>query len=389
MEIAIDYPKRIQRIRSLMKEKGIDILVATRGKSLTYIGGAFIPWRSTAIISADGYAGINTLLMDAQRIKEDSWLDDITGCAPLPGIELWEVTVAKIRELGGQNAVIGVELGHSPRVIAGYLFATELEYLKEALPEATFVNALDIIDTATYVKEPQEIRLMRQAAAIADAAQARCMESLCIGMTEQEIAGIGEMEMRRLGSEFHWPVTGSNEIASGYRTAYPLGGCTPPADKIIQPYENILIDLHPTYRLYYADLSHNYIIGKPSADQERLADVYLAAAETLIAGLKTGNTIGKVWKSVMDVVEKAGYAQFTLPAFGHGLGVIGHEWYPAIVDNDEFRDLVLETDVVEVAALVINVPGTGGMRLECPVRVTPHGGEPLCKTPLSLTVIDY
>jgi hypothetical protein len=49
---------------------------------------------------------------------------------------------------------------------------------------------------------------------------------------------------------------------------------------------------------------------------------------------------------------------------------------------------VLQEDVVEVAAMVINVPDVGGMRLECPVRVTPAGGEMLTTTPLELTVLD-
>ena len=38
--------------------------------------------------------------------------------------------------------------------------------------------------------------------------------------------------------------------------------------------------------------------------------------------------------------------------------------------------------------MVINVPGVGGMRLECPVRVTAAGGEMLTTTPLELTVLD-
>ena len=61
---------------------------------------------------------------------------------------------------------------------------------------------------------------------------------------------------------------------------------------------------------------------------------------------------------------------------------------PAIINSDEFRDVVLEEDVVEEAALVMNVPGVGGMRLECVVRVTPGGGEMLNATPLKLTVLE-
>ena len=339
-------------------------------------------------ISKDGYAGLNTLLMDAERIKDDSWMDNVIPYAPLPGMDLWEITVAQVKSMGFENSVIGLEMGHSPRVGAGYLFATEYAYLKEHLPNAKFVDALDLMDEVTFVKDPEEVKLMRHAAAIADAAQERTREALYVGISEQEIAGIGEMEMRRLGSEYHWPVTGSNEIASGYRTWYPLGGCTPPTDKVVQRGESILIDMHPTYKQYYSDLSHNYIIGKPSPEQQKLADAYLDAAETLIGALKAGSTVGQVWEAVNDRVTKSGYVGFTLPGFGHGLGVIGHEWFPAIVNNDEFRDVVLEENVVEVAALVINVPEVGGMRLECPVRVTASGGEMLCKTPLALTVLD-
>ncbi len=388
MDIHIDYAGRVERMREAMKSRGIDLFLATRGKSVNYIAGAFVPWRSVLLASQEGYLALHTLLMDAERVRDDSWMENVVPCAPLPGAELWEVAVRKIRELGLERATIGVELGHSPRMIAGYLFATEYEYLKEQLPEARFVNALDLMDEVTYVKEPGEIKLMRQAAAIADAAQEKICESLYVGISELEIAGIGELEMRRRGSEFHWPVTGSSEIASGYRSWYAVGGCTPPTDKLVQRGESLLVDMHPTYKQYYSDLSHNYVLGKPSLEQQKLADAYLAACETLVASLKAGSTIGDVFKKVSDELSRSDYRRYTLPGFGHGLGVVGHEWYPPIIDSDEVRDLVLQEDVVEVAAMVINVPGVGGMRLECPVRVTPSGGEMLTTTPLELTVLD-
>jgi Xaa-Pro aminopeptidase len=384
----LDYPKRVTRTCAAMEKHGVDLLLATRSKSVTYLGGAFIPWRSVVIVSRDGWVGLNTLLMDVARIKDDSWIENLNGCAPIQGLELWEVTLEWIRDNGFEEATIGVELGHSPRMTAGFLFATEYDYLRENLPKAKFVNAVALTDEISYIKDEEEIKIMRHAGAIADAAQARVKENLYVGISEMEIAGIGEMEMRRLGSEFHWPVTGSNEIASGYRTWYPWGGCTPPTPKIVQRGESLLVDMHPTYRNYYSDLSHNYILGKPSPAQQKLADVYLETCETLIESFKAGTRIGDVCTRVMAVLERTGYAEWALPGFGHGLGVIGHEWYPAVLNNDEFCDVVLEENVVEVAAVVINVPDVGGMRLEVPVRVTPHGGEMLCTTPLELTVLD-
>ena len=388
MNAYIDYAGRIKKIQEEMKKSNLDLFVGTRTVSLSYVAGAFIPWRSAVIVSKDGDVGLISMLLDCERLKNESWLSNISPYAPLPGMDLMDLIINFIKQHGAEKGRIGVELGHSPRGNTGYLFATEYELLKNALPQATFVNAINIVDRACYIKEPGEIKLLCQAAAIADAAIDCVKNSLDIGMTEAQIAGIGEMELRRLGSEYHWAVTGSSEVASGYRATYAMNGTTQPTQKILQSGENLIVDLHPLYQLYPSDLAHNFIIGKPSPEQRKLADAYLATAETIVRNFKAGNKVGDVCKAVMDKVTGLGYTQYTIPSFGHGLGVFGHEWYPAIVNNDEFRDVVLEENVVEVAFLAMTVPGVCGMRLECPVLVTKNGGEMLCKTPLDLTVLD-
>lgn len=388
MNTYIDYAKRITNIREEMAKSDLDLFVGTRTVSLSYVAGAFIPWRSAVIVSKDGYAGLVSMLLDCERLKNESWVSNISPYAPLPGMDLMDLVIHFIRQNGAEKGRIGVELGHSPRGNTGYLFATEYELLKNALPEATFVNAIHVVDRASYIKEPGEIKLMRQAAAMADAGIKCVRDSIDVGMMETEIAGIGEMELRRLGSEYHWAITGSSEVASGYRATYAMNGTTQPTQKMVQKGENIIVDLHPLYQLYPSDLAHNFILGTPSAEQRKLADAYLKTAETIVRNFKAGNKVGDICKTVMDLVTELGYAQYTIPSFGHGLGVFGHEWYPAIVNNDEFRDVVLEENVVEVAFLAMTVPGVCGMRLECPVLVTKDGGEMLCKTPLDLTMID-
>jgi Xaa-Pro aminopeptidase len=44
--------------------------------------------------------------------------------------------------------------------------------------------------------------------------------------------------------------------------------------------------------------------------------------------------------------------------------------------------------MIEIAAIVLNKPGVGGMRLEVPVLITRDGNEPLNKTPIEPTVIE-
>ncbi|MBN1880646.1 MAG: aminopeptidase P family protein [Deltaproteobacteria bacterium] len=388
MNVQFDYQKRIEKIHEEMEKEGIDLLVATRPKSINYIAGAFVPWRSVVLVSRDGYVGLNTILHDYARVSDESWLSNITPTGPAPGMELWEVTVRQIIENGLDKGVIGIELGHSPRIMTGWIMATERDYLVESLPKATFTNACPVTDRALYIKEPGEVKLLRQASAIADAGQERVRESVRIGMSETEIAGIAELELRKKGSEFHWAVTGSTEIASGYRSCYPMGGCNPASEKLVQRGETLMVDIHPTYRHYYADLAHNYILGKPTPEQQKLSDAYTSAVELLVSSFKAGSKIGDVFKTVNEELTRTGYAPYTVPCYGHGIGIIGHEWYPAIMDNDEFRDIVLEENVVEVAFMQMNVPGVGGMRLEANVLVTAAGGEMLHKTPLRPTVLD-
>ncbi len=90
----------------------------------------------------------------------------------------------------------------------------------------------------------------------------------------------------------------------------------------------------------------------------------------------------------MEHLNSVGYARYALAAFGHGIGIVGHEWYPAITSGEEFAHLTFEPNMAEVAALVINRPGVGGVRLECPVIITDDGNEVLTKTPANTTIID-
>lgn len=388
MNISINHHKRIERIREILGKKDIDLLIGTRIVSVTFVAGAFVPWRAAALVSKDGHVELINFLIDQERVKAESWLSNITAYAPIPGMDMLDLAVFQIKANGLDKARIGVELGHSPRGNTGYLTSTEYDLLKEKLPDARFVNANDVIDRACYIKDPEEIMLMKQATAMADSAIACVRDSIGFGMTEAEVVGIGEMELRRLGSEYHWAVTGSTEAASGYRTAYNMCGTTQPTGKILQAGDNFIVDFHPLYRTFMSDLAHNFILGKPTPGQQKLADAYLSAAETLVKKMKAGRTVGEVWQSVNDNLTKSGYIQYTVPFFGHGLGVLGHEWYPPIGNSEEFTGIVLEENVIEVGFLSMTVPGIGGMRLECPVQVTPAGGEMLASTPLAVTVVD-
>jgi len=385
VNIHLDRTARHARIRAELERQGIDVMIGSRPGTVSYMAGAYLPWRSVALVPRDGEPVVFTFLIDQARIEHESWLDEVVAYVPQPGADLWDLVIARLRAWGLDRARIGLELGHSIRTQQGYLTSTELDTIRAALPDANFVDALPVVDRVAFIKEPGEIALMRQSTAMADAAIARVGEQIEVGMTETMVAGIGEMELRRLGSEYHWSVTGGSEVASGYRAAWPFCGTTPASQKILQAGENVIVDFHPCHRGYLSDLGHNIFLGEMNAEQRRLADAFGDAAHVLVDAIRVGSTVRDVCRAVTAELDRSGYLPHAIPIYGHGIGMIGNEWYVALVDNEEFGSIVLEENVVEIAFLCVTIPGVAGFRLECPVLATPSGGELLCSTPLRPT----
>jgi len=386
-----DHKARLKKIQAKMDEQDIDVLIATRLSTVGYVFGAFVPWRGVAVIPREGEPQLYVLGLDSERVKDDSFFKNVTGVAPLPGMTMWDQILSYLRAKGLEKGRIGVELGHSPIRIETFLLASEYEILREAFPQATFKNATDFLNEIFIIKDEAEIECFRQAAEICDLGLGVVLKQMKVGMRETEVAGIAEYAMRKAGSELNWTFTGGQEIGSGARTAYFWGGCTPPTRKRIERGDNVLLDVHAMYNLYLGDLARNAIMGEPTPEQRDLAKAFVASCNLLLESLKPGVTYGEVADKMDAFMDRTGYRQYALPGYGHGIGILGNEYYPVVVNSsvpyESKGDLVLQPNMVEVAALVLNKPGVGGMRMEMTVLITKNGNEPLNKVPFEPAII--
>jgi len=386
-----DHKARLKKIQAKMDEQDIDVLIATRLSTVGYVFGAFVPWRGVAVIPREGEPQLYVLGLDSERVKDDSFFKNVTGVAPLPGMALWDQILSYLRAKGLEKGRIGVELGHSPIRIETFLLASEYEILREAFPQATFKNATDFLNEIFIIKDEAEIESFRRAAEICDLGLGVVLKQMRVGMTETEVAGIAEYAMRKAGSELNWTFTGGQEIGSGARTAYFWGGCTPPTRKRIERGDNVLLDVHAMYNLYLGDLARNAIMGEPTPEQRELAKAFVASCNLLLESMKPGVTYGEVADKMDAFMDRTGYRQYALPGYGHGIGILGNEYYPVVINSsvpyESKGDLVLQPNMVEVAALVLNKPGVGGMRMEMTVLITKNGNEPLNKVPFEPAII--
>jgi Xaa-Pro aminopeptidase len=392
----IDFPTRIKSIQREMAKDGVDVYLGSRLRTLSWT----TDWRSYIVIPADGLPTAFTFVIDAARAGDDSWLDaeHVLGFAPMGGQDqITAVSELIIKHLKGKKGTVGVEAGMSNYLPEGNLTHYEYQAFENALPGVKLINALDIIDRLAVIKEPGEINRFRKAGAMADAGHVAVYNAIINGgfnkYTETEIAGIAAMGMREAGSTWEWSFTGGNEIASGYRTGYMGGACTPPTEKRLIPSEAFTVDLHSTYRLCVGDHTHNYLLAPATERQQWHARNFVDIVSLVLKTYKPGITPSSLADEMLIFCEERGFAEYMVPGFEHGIGMLGDEW--RIGRNDgpfpywTNPDHVYEPNEMLICAMQYACPEERiGFRYENAILITKDGCETMSKTPLGVEMID-
>jgi len=396
-EITINWKQHIKKYQAAMEELNLDFCILTRVKSITYLAGCFVPWKSYIFLPKEGAGDpiLYTVLLDVERVKNDGQLQ-VEGWGPLKGFYIEKklqraAKKAGLFEVKGTPPRIGVEMGLDICVTGQLLSYTEAELLKHIFPGCSLVDFNEKTERIQFIKEPEEIEMLRKASEITDIGQLAVKKALLERakgkkFTENEIAGIGTLAMRKGGSNYEWTFTGSQEIGSGYRASWTFNGCTPATNKVVEEGESLLVDLHSEYGCYLGDLSHNYILGNCQPELKKFNDVYEQLCYTLIDNMYPGNTFDNCYDEVRKIADKEGNANDLFFGLGHGIGCIGNESWPVVVPGKDWGSMLFEENMVEIAAIVFNHPGLGGLRLEVPTLITQTGAEVLPKTAFE---VDY
>jgi len=397
-EIKIDWEGHAKKYQAAMEDLNLNFCLLTRVKSITYLSGCFVPWKSYIFLPREdqGDPELFTVLLDVERVKAESALKKVSGWGPMKGF-YWEKKVQSAAKKSGvfnpkgKPPRIGVELGVDICVTGQMLSYTEAEQLKMLFPGCELIDFNDKTERIQFIKEPEEIAMLREASRITDIGQKAVKVALSERptgkfFTENEIAGIGTKAMRDAGSNYEWTFTGNQEIGSGYRASYTFNGCTPATNKKVKEGESLLVDLHSETGCYLGDLSHNYVLGKCPPELKSFNDVYEQLCYTLIDNMTPGTTFDECYQAVRKVADEAGYANDLFFGLGHGIGIIGNESWPVVVPGKDWGHMVFEENMVEIAAVVFNHPGLGGLRLESPTLITSKGADVLPKTPFE---VDY
>jgi Xaa-Pro aminopeptidase len=254
----------------------------------------------------------------------------------------------------------------------------DFQRLNEDGSRWTWRPTTDLVERLRASKEPREVDSIRLAGVIATSALEKTLGELRAGLTENEVAGMLEQNLRNAGSD-GFPF--STIVASGERSALPHARA---GSRPIAPGDFVLLDFGAVYEGYCADVTRTVVVGRAS---ERQRDVYEAVKEanerarSLIAPGMTGQQADAIARNALTA---RGFGEAFGHGLGHGLGIEVHE-APRL-------SRVAEGHLPEGAVVTIEpgvyLPGWGGVRIEDDVHLVNGGAVLLTEFPRELIELD-
>jgi Xaa-Pro aminopeptidase len=238
--------------------------------------------------------------------------------------------------------------------------------------------AAQLIDTLAQMrrqKDADELAVLRKCMRASEAGHDWARRNIRAGMTELDVyCGVNTACILAAGQPVI--VYGDFAVSPGPERR---GG--PPTGRVLEPGDMFILDFSVVIHGYRSDFTNTLVVERqPTADQQRLCDLCLAAMAAGEKELRAGRACLTVYEAVRNVFDRAGMAEYFPHHAGHGLGLT-HPEAPYIVR--QASETLLAGDVVTLEP-GLYVPGIGGIRIEHNYLVTETGFEQLSNHVIAL-----
>ncbi|QFT89757.1 putative peptidase [Bacillus sp. THAF10] len=351
---------KLTKLRESFQSAGVDALLVTSAKNRQYLTG-FTGSAGLAIISEDRAVFITDFRYTEQAAKQ------------CEGFEIVQHKGGLVEEIANVVKDLGIsKLGFEQDHVT---FSTYLSY-KTGI-QADLVPVSGVIEKLRLIKSEQEIKILKEATQIADAAFEHILTYIKPGLTELEVSNELEFFMRKQGAKCS---SFDIIVASGYRSALPHGVAS---DKVIEKGEFVTMDFGAHYKGLNSDITRTIAVGEPTDELRTIYNIVLEAQLRGMKGIKAGITGREADALTRDYITEKGYGEYFGHSTGHGLGMEVHEG-PSLSTKS---DTVLEPGMVVTVEPGIYVAGLGGVRIEDDTVVTETGNETLSFSTKELIIL--
>ena len=373
-----EYDLRIQKLRELMSEKDLDMIILTSMHNIAYYSGfiycsfgrpygCVITSKKIITISANIDASQPWRRSHCDNIIYTDWKRD----------NFLKSIVSTI----GKDATpksIGVENDH--------LTIEMSKKFKSIFNISVFKDISHNLMNLRMIKSKEEIEIIKNGARIADLGAAEIVKHIKEGQTEIEIAIAGRDRMER-------------EIAKTYPNAEYMdtwvwfqsgintdGAHNPKTNRRLKNGDILSLNTFPMISGYYTALERTLFLKDVDEASLKAWEANVKVHERGIELIKPGAKCSEICEELNNLFEELGYLQFRTFGYGHSFGVLSHFYgREAGLELREDIETVLEPNMVISMEPMIMIPndkpGAGGYREHDILIINENGAENISKFP--------
>lgn len=353
--------ERVERLRKLLDEHSFDAILIGSDYNRRYMSG-FTGSSGMVFITQE-----SCYLLTDFRYRTQAPMQ----AAGFTIVEHGQNPIDNVRELLGLAGIKRLAFEQDHVVFSQY------KAWSDSLPGIELQPSGPLVEKLRMIKDEAELRIMQEAANLADKTFSHISNVIKPGMKESDIALEMEVFMRSHGASSS---SFDTIVASGERSALPHGTAS---DRIIGRDEFVKLDFGAYYHGYCSDITRTVVVGKPSDKHREIYSIVLEAQLHCLANIKPGMSGREADALARDVIAKYGYGDLFGHGTGHGLGMEVHE-APRL---SKFGDTILTPGMTVTVEPGIYVPGFGGVRIEDDIVITETGIKILTSSPKELIIL--
>ncbi len=306
---------RYERVRSLMKGRGVDLLIAgMRDDNVRFFTGPyyrtlmsdyiFFPKEGDPSLLM-GALGRTYLLFVYDRIEEYMWIKDRKLFTP-------ENVASDINKFEASKGTIAIaDLSLLPQGV--------YQLLRKSFPDAELIDGADIMVEARKLVTDEDIKILEKTADIADACYEEVKRITKPGVYDYEVIAAWEYLAK---SKFNYE--GALVNIMGVHPFDPINGTFhPTVPHFIHFGDQVIFEITPVYYGYTIQLARQVAIGENKKEISELYEVTKAAHRAGVEMLRPGVKMSEVNKAMEKVIIDAGYLPTSVTKSGpngHAMG---------------------------------------------------------------------
>jgi Xaa-Pro dipeptidase len=368
---------KLDRVRALMTDEGIDTLVVRAPDNVLYLTNFWsMKGYDACVFPLEGEPTLVCLEASGEDVQRTAWPGDVrfvrgydeADPRPVPARTL-DAALAVARGRVALELSLGTQA--SDRMVGEPTTFTKAWF--DAWPDAA--DAAPLLARARMIKTEQEIERMRIANEIAAQAMHHVRRRLEPGMTESQAAALWQGYVHGEGT-----ARDDVELALPFSLVWAGKGIktfTATADLPVVEGEPVLFEIWVCADGYWADHTKNLVVGELKPEYAELEEGLTAVYERALERCSPGRSMAELDSSVRTELAELGYPGQPSHPICHGIGARAHEPpYPHQAAPGTF-----EENMVLAVEPGVYWEGGGGLRVEDNFLVTADGVQKLSAFP--------